>query len=135
MILATMPISSAVFNYLISGGLPAGLTAVAILLYAGVAWAVIGNPKVFVRFLMPCSFLPLVIGLFGTSWWFYSGWLSLKDSDLNAGSRVACELTVHWGSVALPLIVGSFLTMLFIMISLVFQFIHRRTLAGLDDRP
>lgn len=48
---------------------------------------------------------------------------------------MACEPTVLWGSVALPLIVGSFLTMLFIMISLVFQFIHRRTLAGIDDRP
>lgn len=135
MILASISISSAVFDYLIGGGLPAGLTALAVLLYAGAVWAAIGNPKVFVRFLMPCSFLPLVIGLFGTSWWFYSGWQFLSDSALNAGSRVACGPTVRWDSLALPLIVGSFLTMLFIVISLVFQFVHRRIIAGQSDRP
>ena len=130
-----MSLPSSIFNYLISGGLPAGLTAVGILLYAGMIWAAIGNPKVFVRFLIPTSFLPLVIGLFGTSLWFYSSFQFLHDSDFNVANRVADEPTVHWASLALPLIVGSFLSIVFIVISLVFQFIHRRTLAGMDDTP
>ena len=117
-------------EYLFECGLSGKFLAVAVLTYFGILWAAVGNPRVFHRLLIPTSTLPFVIGIFGTACFFHSALWSMRNPP---NSGIACGWFIPWEEGLVPLIAGSFMTMLFIVISLVFQFIHRRLLAGLND--
>jgi len=127
--LAATVTKKSLIDYYLECGLSGHFLSVSALLFFGFLWAAVGNPRVFHRFLMPASMLALVIGIFGSASACYSYLRFVPNFD---GFD---DAVFHLAYIILPLIVGSFLTMLFIVISLVFQFIHRRTLAGLDDRP
>ncbi len=130
--LATIVVRKTLLDYYLECGFSAHLLSVSALLFFGFLWAAVGNPRVFHRFLMPATMLPLAIGIFGCASSYYAGLRSMRLISISI-SESAFEAFSHWEEGVLPVMAGSFLTMLFIVISLVFQFIHRRLLAGLND--
>ncbi len=129
--LAAAVTKKSLIDYYMECGLAAHFLAVAVLIYLWILWVAIGNPRALHRLLMPASLLPILIGVFGSASAYYGGLKSLrfpKNSELT-------NWVTAWEEGMIPLIVGSFLSIVFVLITLVFQFIHRRTLAGLDDTP
>ena len=130
--LAVTVTKKSLIDYYLECGMSASFLAVAVLIFLWILWAAIGNPRVLHRLLMPASLLPILIGVFGSASACYGGLRSLRFPP---NSGLACEWVIAWEEGMIPLVAGSFLSIVFVLMSLVFQFIHRRTLAGIDDRP
>lgn len=74
------------------------------------------------QLLLPCAFLPVVIGLFGSS----LGTYQILDYRPSA---IACDVIFRPAEVLAPLIVGSFVSMCSLFVSLILLFIQGRNLS------
>jgi hypothetical protein len=130
--LAVTVTKKSLIDYCMECGQSGHFLAVAVLVFFWILWMAIGNPRLFHRLLSSAAMLPILIGVFGSAATYYEGIATSRNPPI---SGIACGLTTHWENGLTPLIIGSFLTIVFNVVNLVFQFIHRRTLAGLDHRP
>jgi len=78
------------------------------------------------QLLLPCAFLPVTIGLFGSSLGTYQI-LDYRPSAI--ASTIACDVIFRPAEVLIALIVGSFVSMCSLVLSLVLLFIQGITLA------
>jgi len=69
------------------------------------------------RLLIPCSLLPIIIGIFGSSYGLHGALESMRFHPYNGANSIG-SISYHPEELLLPLIAGSFLSAVFIFLSI-----------------
>jgi hypothetical protein len=101
------------------------LMVVTIVIFLCVVIAVFKNPRVYFRLMTPASALPIMIGILGTAYGLKM-WLSYYGFDLN-GDPAPWNVNVSYALT--PLVMGSSLSGLFILITLFVLFVVRHSIS------
>jgi hypothetical protein len=116
-------------DYYMECGSSAHFIALSVILFIGALCATFKRPVLFNRLLLPSSVLPIILGIYGCS----SNLQRVLTNMLSSGVLDPSPWQAGAAECLQPLVFGSFLSGMFVVITLISLFILRNAIAEVAD--